>query len=70
MMGSAVTAVTTHRRGENLLLVFSYLIRAASLQPFGVPTITDGAAPIKVFSLFVRRMLTHVYQSIGWVSAP
>ena len=37
-MGSAATAVTTHRRGENLLLVFSYLIRAASLRPFSVPS--------------------------------
>ncbi|MXQ98473.1 hypothetical protein E5288_WYG009463 [Bos mutus] len=32
--------------------------------------VMNGATPIEAFSLFVGQMLTHVYQSNGWVSAP
>ena len=32
--------------------------------------VIDGAAPIKAFYLFVGQILTYVYLSIRWVSAP
>ena len=38
--------------------------------PLILPQIQYGAASIKAFSSFVGQMLTYVYQSIGWVSAP
>ena len=38
--------------------------------PFILPQTQYGTAPIKAFSLLVGQMLTYVYQSIRWVSAP
>ena len=71
MIGSAALAMTTQRWGENLWVVFSYVLRAGCLQPLGVPCCDRWGLglkrPIKAFSLWDRCLLMSTSQLDGYL---